>query len=61
VTLDSESASACGRESAVSRSALAAQVDLVIVLGGDGTLLSVNPRRANGTLVLASTWAFSAS
>ena len=58
VTLDSESAAACGRESAVSRSSLAAQVDLVIVLGGDGTLLSVTRGELNGTLVLGINMGF---
>ena len=50
--LDRESAAACGRDSEVSRSALASRVNLMIVLGGDGTLLSVTRGELKGTPVL---------
>lgn len=39
--VDEESAPALGLESTIDRSALAGATDLVVVLGGDGTLLSV--------------------
>ena len=39
--MDAESAAAFDMKSEVSRSELATQVDLMVVLGGDGTLLSV--------------------
>lgn len=50
--LDSESAPAVGRSSVASRAELASQVDLVVVLGGDGTLLSVTRGKLGGTPVL---------
>ena len=56
--LDRESAAACGREAEVSRNTLASQVDLVIVLGGDGTLLSVTRGELRGTPVLGINMGF---
>ena len=41
VTFDSETASAIGRPAGVSRGALPGDLDLAVVAGGDGTLLSV--------------------
>ena len=41
VRLDSETAAALGRDDGVPRDDLPSDVDLVIVAGGDGTLLSV--------------------
>ncbi len=50
--VDSESAPAVGREPGPSRAELASAVDLVVVLGGDGTLLSVTRGELGGTPVL---------
>lgn len=50
--LDSESAVAYGRDGDISRSELASKVDLIVVLGGDGTLLSVTRGQLGGTPVL---------
>lgn len=52
VRLDSESASALGRPGGLSRERLARSVDLVIVVGGDGTLLSVARAAPTSTPVL---------
>ncbi len=41
LTLDSDTAAMAGEESRLSRSELALEVEMVIVLGGDGTMLSV--------------------
>lgn len=41
VTLDSDTAAMAGEESSLSRSELAREREMVIVLGGDGTILSV--------------------
>jgi NAD+ kinase len=50
--LDVESASAFDATDSVDRSELPSQVDLVVVLGGDGTLLSVTRGAINGTPIL---------
>jgi NAD+ kinase len=50
--LDDESASAFDATDGVDRSELPSQVDLVVVLGGDGTLLSVTRGAINGTPIL---------
>ena len=50
--LDDESASAFDAADSVDRSELPSQVDLVVVLGGDGTLLSVTRGAINGTPIL---------
>jgi NAD+ kinase len=50
--LDRESATAYGLESSFTRATLAGHVDLIIVLGGDGTLLSVTRGELGDTPVL---------
>jgi len=50
--LDEESATAYGIETAVTRATLASEVDLIVVLGGDGTLLSVTHGDLGTTPVL---------
>jgi NAD+ kinase len=50
--MDTESATAFDCEGSVDRAELAAQVDLIVVLGGDGTLLSVTRGEIGDTPVL---------
>ncbi len=50
--VDSESAQAVGGKAGPNRTDLASSVDLVVVLGGDGTLLSVTRGDLGGTPVL---------
>lgn len=50
--VDSESAEPLGRSDLVSRADLAAATDLVVVLGGDGTLLSVTRNDVGQTPIL---------
>ena len=50
--LDSESAEAFGVKTDVSRATLAREVDLIVVLGGDGTMLSVTRGELGETPVL---------
>ncbi len=50
--VDRESAEGFGQTGGPERAALAAEVDLVIVLGGDGTLLSVTRNELGGTPIL---------
>jgi NAD+ kinase len=52
VVFDRESAAVLEAESDVERSELPSRVDLVVVLGGDGTLLSVTRGAINGTPIL---------
>ncbi len=52
VLLDTETASQLGREGGVPRSRIARESDLVFVLGGDGTLLSVARGAPSGTPLL---------
>ena len=50
--LDTESSAAYGGDGDISRAKLASKVDLIVVLGGDGTLLSVTRGELGGTPVL---------
>jgi len=50
--LDKQSAAVVGRENGPERTCLAAEVDLVVVLGGDGTLLSVTRGELGATPIL---------
>lgn len=50
--LDRESGSAFGLESDIARASLARHVDLIVVLGGDGTMLSVTRGELGTTPVL---------
>lgn len=50
--VDNESCSAFGCEGSVDRADLASRVDLIVVLGGDGTLLSVTRGEIGDTPVL---------
>jgi NAD+ kinase len=50
--LDTESARLYNADDGIERAALAAQVDLVVVLGGDGTLLSVTRGEVGDTPIL---------
>ncbi len=52
VTFDAETAGALRRPDGVPRSRIARETDLVIVLGGDGTLLSVARAAPSGTPLL---------
>jgi len=52
VTLDEATAEALGKPDGVSRRRIAREVDLVLVIGGDGTLLSVARFAPTGTPVL---------
>ncbi len=50
--IDRESAAVLGSEDQIERVDLPGKVDLVVVLGGDGTLLSVTRGELNGTPIL---------
>jgi NAD+ kinase len=50
--VDTESCAAFGCDGSVDRAGLASQVDLIVVLGGDGTLLSVTRDEIGDTPVL---------
>jgi len=52
IVMDRESAAVLKSTSTVERRDLPSQVDLVVVLGGDGTLLSVTHGAINGTPIL---------
>lgn len=52
VVLDAETASELGRARGVARARIARETDLVFVLGGDGTLLSVARSAPSGTPLL---------
>jgi NAD+ kinase len=52
VVIDRESAAVLKSDSTVERQDLPSRVDLVVVLGGDGTLLSVTRGAINGTPIL---------
>jgi len=56
--LDAESAAVTGHDGGVERSELARAVDLIVVLGGDGTLLSVTRGELGGTPVLGINMGF---
>jgi len=52
ILIDAETAQACGRSDGLSRRRIAREADLVFVLGGDGTLLSVARETPSSTPVL---------
>lgn len=52
VVFDSDTASAVGRKNGLRRDSIAKTADLVLVLGGDGTLLSVAREAPSSTAVL---------
>ncbi|HEX7252026.1 MAG TPA: NAD(+)/NADH kinase [Thermoanaerobaculia bacterium] len=52
VVFDDETAAAMGRSDGVRRSRIASQADLVLVVGGDGTLLSVAREAPSSTRIL---------
>jgi NAD+ kinase len=56
--LDAESAAVTGHDGGIERSELARAVDLIVVLGGDGTLLSVTRGQLGGTPVLGINMGF---